>query len=59
LLRKARRIVTSRIDKLTLQLRKTAPAFCNEYKAARKEVAQPGSQGDKSAKSSAAVCRRR
>jgi hypothetical protein len=53
LLRKARRIVTSRIDKLTLQLRKTAPAFYAEYKAARKVVAKPGSQSDNSAKGSA------
>ena len=44
LVRKGRRIVASRIDKLTLQLRKTAPALYNEYKSARKVLNQPGAQ---------------
>ena len=44
LVRKGRRIITSRIDKLTLQLRKTAPALYNEYKSARKVLNQPGAQ---------------
>jgi hypothetical protein len=47
LIRKGRRIVVSRIDKLALQLRKTAPAFYNEYKAARKVLSQStASPGD-------------
>ena len=50
LVRKARRIVTSRIDKLMLQVRKTAPAFYNEYKTARKVVNSPGAQAKDAAK---------
>ena len=42
LIRKGWRIVTSRIDKLTLQLRKTAPALYSEYKTARKVLNQAG-----------------
>ena len=44
LVRKARRIITSRIDRLTLQLRKSAPALYNEYRTARKVFSQPGAQ---------------
>jgi hypothetical protein len=44
LIRKGRRIVTARIDKLALQLRKTAPAFYQEYKTARKVLSQPTAQ---------------
>lgn len=45
LVRKARRIVTSRIDKLALQLRKSDPALYNEYRTARKVLNQPSSEG--------------
>lgn len=38
LVRKGRRIVTSRIDRLMLQVRKTNPEFYNAYKTARKVV---------------------
>jgi pantothenate synthetase len=41
LVRKGRRIVTSRIDRLMLQLRKKAPELYNAYRTARK-VVQPG-----------------
>ena len=44
LIRKGRRIITSRIDKLTLQLRKSAPALYSEYKTARKVLNQPGGE---------------
>ena len=44
LVRKGQRIITSRIDKLTLQLRKSAPALYSEYKSARKVLNQPGSE---------------
>ena len=44
LVRKGRRIITSRIDKLTLQLRKSDPALYSEYKTARKVLNQPSSE---------------
>jgi hypothetical protein len=44
LLRQARQIVTTRIDKLMLQFRKTAPEFYSEYRTARKTVAKSGTQ---------------
>ncbi len=37
-------VVTSRIDKLALQLRKSAPALYSEYKTARKVLNQPGGE---------------
>ena len=48
LIRKARRIITSRIDKLALQLRKSAPALYSEYRTARKVLNQPGAQPESS-----------
>jgi len=44
LVRRGRRIVTSRIDKLMLQLRKKAPELYNAYKTARKIVNVTGPQ---------------
>lgn len=44
LVRKGWRIITTRIDKLTLQWRKSSPALYQEYKSARKVLNQPGAQ---------------
>jgi len=53
LVRKGRRIVTSRIDKLMLQVRKTAPELYNAYKTARKIVNVTGPQAKEEEKKAA------